>query len=99
MNKRVLLPGVFGAVAMFVWTFIAHMALPLGENGIQQISNEQQLLDLMNTTIPSPGMYIFPNMPPGGDQAVYEKRIASGPSGLMTYFPKRDFNFGKALGI
>ncbi|HEV2690768.1 MAG TPA: hypothetical protein VGV35_19565 [Bryobacteraceae bacterium] len=99
MNKRVLLAGVLGAVAMYLWIFIAHMALPLGEAGIQQISNEQPLLGLMNSTIPSQGLYMFPNMPPGGDQKEYMQKVANGPSGMIVYFPKRDFLFGKSLAI
>ncbi len=99
MNKRVLLAGVLGAVAMFLWTFVAHMLLPLGEAGIQQISNEQALLTQMNSTISAPGMYMFPNMPPGNDQAAYQQKIENGPSGMLIYFPKRDFSFGKSLGI
>lgn len=44
MGKRIILAGVLGGVGMFVWSSIAHMALPLGEAGIQEISNEQALL-------------------------------------------------------
>jgi len=99
MNKRVLLAGVLGALAMFVWTFIAHMALPLGEAGIKQIDNEQPLLTTMQSTLSSHGIYMFPNMPPGSDQSANEKKIASGPSGLLIYFPNREFSFGQALGV
>ncbi|HYL74110.1 MAG TPA: hypothetical protein VEU96_07870 [Bryobacteraceae bacterium] len=99
MNKRVLLAGVLGAVAMFIWTFIAHELLPLGEAGIQQISNEQALLTQMSSTISAHGMYMFPNMPPGNDQAAYQQKLANGPSGMLIYFPKRDFAFGKSLAI
>ena len=28
MTKRIILAGVLGAIAMFIWTAIAHMALP-----------------------------------------------------------------------
>jgi hypothetical protein len=97
MNKRVMLAGVLGALAMFVWTFIAHMVLPLGENGIKQIDNEQALLTTMQSTLSAHGFYMFPNMPSGGDQTENEKKIASGPSGMLIYFPKRDFSFGQAL--
>jgi len=34
---RILLAGVIGAIAMFIWTSFAHMALPLGEAGINEI--------------------------------------------------------------
>jgi len=99
MTKRAVLAGIVGAVGMYIWIFIAHMLLPLGEAGIQQISNEQALLTQMNSTITAPGLYMFPNLAPGGDQAEYQRKIESGPSGLMMYFPKRSFNFGKSLAI
>src|SRR5690348_17701446 len=99
MNKRVLLAGILGAVAMFLWTFLAHMLLPLGEAGVQQIPNEQPLLTLMSSTIPAHGVYLFPNMTPGSSQAEYQRKIENGPSGMLIYFPKRDFSFGKALAI
>ncbi len=48
---------------------IRHMVLPLGEAGIKQIDKEQALLASMQSTLAAPGFYMFPNMPPGGDQA------------------------------
>lgn len=38
---------------MFIWTSLAHVLLPLGESGIQEIRNEQAVL--------SPGMGLGPN--------------------------------------
>ena len=99
MNKRVLLAGVLGAVAMFLWSAVAHMALPLGEAGIRQIPKEEALLSTMQSTLSEPGLYMFPNMAPGGDMAQQEQKIAKGPSGMLMYFPKRDFVFGQLLGV
>jgi len=99
MNKRVLLAGVFGGIAMFVWSSIAHMVLPLGEAGIRQIDKEEALLVTMQSTLNQPGFYMFPKMPPGNDQAAYQAKIANGPSGMMVYFPRREFAFGKLLGV
>jgi hypothetical protein len=99
MNKRVLLAGALGAVAMFLWSFIAHMALPLGEAGIRQIPKEEALLSTMQSTLSEPGLYMFPNMAPGSDMAANEQKIATGPSGMLLYFPKRDFAFGQSLGV
>jgi hypothetical protein len=84
---------------MFFWIFIAHMALPLGEAGIREIGNEEPLLAAMKSTLQSPGMYIFPNMAAGSDQTANEKKIATGPSGLLIDFPARNFQFGKSLVI
>ena len=99
MNKRVLLAGSLGGIAMFVWTSIAHMALPLGQSGVRQIDREDALLSTMQSTLSQPGFYLFPKMPPGNDQAAYVAKIANGPSGLMVYHPRRDYAIGKLLGV
>ena len=39
-DMRILLAGILGGIVMFIWTSIAHMALPLGEVGINEIPNE-----------------------------------------------------------
>jgi hypothetical protein len=98
VNKRTLIAGLLGAVAMYFWVFLAHMALPLGEAGIRQIDNEEPLLAVMKTTLPDRGMYMFPRMDPQ-DQAANEKKMASGPSGILVYFPSREFQFGTSLAI
>ena len=99
MNKRLFLAGVLSAVAMFIWSGIAHMALPLGEAGIKQIDKEEPLLNILPSTLSAPGFYIFPKMTPGTPEADYQKKVATGPSGMLIYFPSRDFSFGKALAI
>ena len=99
MDKKLLIASFLGSLAMYLWVSIAHMALPLGEAGIKQIDNEEPLLAAMKSTLRSPGMYMFPRMEPGGDQAENEKKMATGPSGILVYFPTRDFQFGKSLAI
>src|SRR5438132_9613595 len=93
MNKRLILAGGLSAVAMFLWSAVAHMTLPLGEAGIKQIDKEEGLLTTMQSTLSAPGFYMFPNMAPGTDEAQYQKKVANGPSGMLIYFPKRDFVF------
>ena len=83
MNKRVFLAGVLSAVAMFLWSGIAHMALPLGEAGIQQIDKEDALLSTLQSTLSTRGFYMFPKMAPGTPEAEYQKKVATGPSGVM----------------
>jgi hypothetical protein len=48
---RILLAGILGGIVMFVWTSIAHMALPLGEAGIGEIPNESVVLSAMQSSI------------------------------------------------
>ena len=48
---RILLAGMLGGIAMFVWTSIAHVALPLREAGINEIPNESVVLSAMQSSI------------------------------------------------
>ena len=62
-DMRILVAGVLGGIAMYVWTSIAHMALPLREAGINEIPNESVVLIAMQSSIgekTGPGLYVFP---------------------------------------
>lgn len=106
---KILLTGFLGALAMFIWTSIAHMALPLGEVGISEIPNESAVLAAMQSSIAEKsGLYFFPGLGVGPDATKQEKneamkqaaaKMAGGPSGLLLYNYARPFAFGKALTI
>jgi hypothetical protein len=107
---KILLAGVLGGIVMFVWTSIAHMALPLGEAGINEIPNESAMLTAMQSSIgDNAGLYIFPGLGVGKNATRDKKneamkqmqqRIAANPSGILMYHPPgRPFAFGKSLAI
>jgi hypothetical protein len=107
---RILLAGILGGIVMFIWTSIAHMALPLGEAGINEIPNESAVLGAMQSNIgDKTGLYIFPGLGVGKNATREEKsaamkqmqqRIAANPSGILMYHPPgRPFAFGKALVV
>jgi len=59
---RILLAGILGRIAMFVWTSIAHVALPVGEARINEIPNESVALSAMqSSTGETTGFYVFPH--------------------------------------
>ncbi|MEY2518888.1 MAG: hypothetical protein QOF24_647 [Verrucomicrobiota bacterium] len=97
MTKRIILAGVLGAIAMFIWTAIAHMALPLGEAGIGEIPNDEAVLAALQTGAGNKtGLYILPGMGLGPDATHaqrsaamkdYEAKLAKNPSGLLMYHP------------
>ncbi len=65
-DMRILRAGVLGGIVMFVWTSIAHMALPLGEAGINEIPNESAVLSAMQSSIGDKTcLYIFPDLGAG----------------------------------
>jgi hypothetical protein len=106
---KILFAGILGGIAMFIWTSIAHLVLPLGEFGIREISNESAVLSAMQSNIgDQTGLYIFPGLSVGKNATRQEKneamkqiaaKAASGPSGLLMYHPTRLFTFGKWMGI
>ena len=110
-TTRILLAGVLGAVAMFVWTAIAHMALPLGEAGVQNTMDDEALLTAMKSTVKDKdGLYIYPTMglPPDATHAQqsasmekYPEKLEKNPSGFFIYHPagSRPMNMGKYLTI
>ena len=106
---RILLAGVVGGIVMFVWTSIAHMALPLGEAGIREIPNEATVVSAMQGSIgQQSGLYIFPGPGVGKNTTRQEKneamkrigeKMAANPSGILMYHPAgRPFTIGKWLG-
>ena len=109
MSGRVLLAGILGGIAMFIWSFVAHDLLPLGEIGVRQFENEDAMLDALKTNVgDAPGFYHFPGHHAGPNASAHEKseaikrameKAATGPSGILIYHPTRRFAFGKLLGI
>src|SRR5689334_21110966 len=97
MGKRVVLAGLLGGIAMFVWSSIKQIALRLSDAGISEIPNEQPLLATLQSTLSSaPGLYMFPGFGLGPDathqqktaaMSQYEKKLAASPSGLLMYHP------------
>ena len=59
-DMRILLAGVLGGIVMFIWTSIAHMALPLGEAGIAEIPNESTVLSAMQSSMGEKASLYFP---------------------------------------
>lgn len=107
---KVLLAGIFGGIVMFIWTSIAHMALPLGEAGLGEIPNESAVLSAMQSNIgDQTGLYIFPGPGQGKNATRQEKneamkhmgeKIATNPSGILMYHPPgRPLVLGKLLGV
>ncbi len=107
---KILLAGILGGIVMFIWTSIAHMALPLGEAGIREIPNEAAVLSEMQSNIgENTGLYIFPGLGVSKDASRQEKseamkhmseKMAANPSGILMYHaPGRPFALGKSLGI
>jgi hypothetical protein len=97
MTKRIVLAGLLGGISMFMWMSLAHVVLPLGETGVQEMQNEPAVLDAMHASLgEKSGLYAFPGMGLGPDATNqqknaamqhYDEKLAANPSGLLVYHP------------
>jgi hypothetical protein len=87
---KMILAGIAGGIAMFIWTSFAHMALPLGQTGFSQIPDEAPVLASMHQSIgANSGLYFFPwvDMKSSGAEAEEAAKLKVNPSGLLIYHP------------
>jgi hypothetical protein len=103
--KRIILGGILGGIAMFMWEGLAHEVLPLGEAGIKGLQNEQPVMASLKDNVKEAGFYIFPWMDttPGlsKDQAMQKtmEKAKIGPAGIMVVAPGGvAYNMGVLLG-
>jgi len=109
MTTRAFVAAILGGITMFIWSFLAHDLLPLGETGMREFKNEAAMLDALKTNLgDAHGLYHFPGHKAGPNATRQEKsdamkrameKAASGPSGVLLYHSTREFSFGKLLGI
>lgn len=80
---RVLLAGILGGIAMFVWSSIAHLATPLASAGIAVLPDEQVTINSLAATLGEhEGLFLFPSMATAGGESAKE-----GPVGFLVYHP------------
>ena len=99
MNKRILLAGLLGGIALFMWGSLSHIVLGLGSVGIKEIPRAQEAAveSSLRAALPESGFYIFPGMgiPAGAStqdkQAatkLYEQKYRQGPNGILIFHPE-----------
>ena len=108
---RILLAALLGGFAMFVWNWLAHEVLPLGEAGVHEIPNEAVVLGVMQNNIrEAAGFYIFPGFGLGPSPTRAEQneamkhmdeKLARNPSGILIYHPAgaRPMNIVRLLSV
>jgi hypothetical protein len=96
MNFKVLIAGLAGGVALFLWGFVAHMVLPLGQAGFKVLPYPDKVLPAVSAQVKEPGLYVFPwpESPPGIPMPVNQesqKQAAqmyqTSPHGLLLFYP------------
>ena len=107
---KLILAALLGALAIFLWEFVAHTFTPLGEAGLGYLPNSETATSSLKSAIGAKaGMYIFPTGGATADSSREEKQKAmermmeemkTKPSGLLVYKPAgTEFHFGKNLAV
>lgn len=69
---RIGIAALLGAIVLFVWQFVSHTLLPVGEMGFRAPQNENVVLQAVSAGLPGPGIYALPYIDPArmNDDAV-----------------------------
>lgn len=71
---RYIIAALLGAIVVFLWGFVAHMLLPIGEMGMRKPANEDVVLQAVASGLPQQGIYLLPHIDPEkmGDKATVD---------------------------
>ncbi len=95
VTRKVLLGGMAGGVALFVWSVVAWTLLPLHSPSVRRLPAEEQVIGALVTAKTSAGFYVIPGLPdPSGSlkerqeaMKAWEERAGHGPVATLVYNP------------
>ena len=61
---RIVVAGLVGGLAMFLWGAVSHMLLPIGEAGHRTATQQQVVLDALARSTSGEGVYMYPGIAP-----------------------------------
>jgi hypothetical protein len=95
------LPIVLAAVAVFIASWVIHMALPWHRGDYRQVSQETQLMDAVRPLAIEPGDYMVPrpNSMAEMKSSEFLDKLKKGPVMVMTVFPNGPFEMASSLGL
>src|SRR5437764_10193170 len=107
---KLLLAALLGALAIFLWEFVAHMFTPLGEAGMNYLPKPATVSSSLESAIGrKAGMYIFPTGGATAESSGQEKQKAmkgtneemkTNASGLIIYTPPgTEFHFRNHVAV
>src|SRR5213079_7930 len=102
MSTRIFFAGILGGIVMFIWSFIAHELLPIGELGVREIPNEDALTSAIESNLGDKiGFYIFPSpgLSPGATRAEKEEGMKKAEQKMAPGRPVCSFTSPSACSI
>ncbi len=90
--KSIFLGGGLAGVVLFIWGAVAHMLLPLGNMGMQELPHSTSVTYALDLALDGPGLYVFPWMDDTKGMskealAEWEADYRDGPVGMILYRP------------
>ena len=91
--KKFLLPGIVGGIVYFLWSFVSHMATPIGQMGIKTVdANEDVVISTLKSNMQQPGFYMLPGAgmlgnPTEAQRTAVEAKYKAGPTAIVVYSP------------
>jgi len=78
MTTRMLIAGLVGAIVMFLWMGVAHVATPLAQIGFSKLPNETAVAQALHTgTGDRAGLFYVPWEPDVGKDPAASKRLTA----------------------
>jgi hypothetical protein len=94
---KIIIAGIVGGILIFIWGFVAHMQLGIGEMGVQPLSPQQEsaIMPVLRENVRAPGFYFMPggagaenmNKMTPEQMNAYEEKYKAGASGIMVIAP------------
>ncbi|HKY33593.1 MAG TPA: hypothetical protein VJV23_13770 [Candidatus Polarisedimenticolia bacterium] len=95
------LPILLSAVAVFLASFVAWMILPFHKSDFRRLPSEEQVVSAIRASKAGPGQYMFPycESPEEMKNPEFMKKLAEGPSGMLTLRKPGPPNMGSAMAV
>lgn len=89
---RILVAGLIGGLVIFIWSAIAHTALPIGEAGFKVPAQQEAVLAALSRSTAGEGVYMYPSMAmeqyrDEAASAAFEQRSRGKPYAFVIYQP------------
>lgn len=95
------LPILLSAVLVFAASTVIHMFLGYHNGDFLKLPKEDELLEGLSKYNLAPGEYVFPWSSHGKEmrKPEYKAKLARGPAGFITVFPKGPLGMGMSLSL
>jgi len=62
MGKRFIIAVAAATILIYVWGFIAYMAIPINRHIVRPFEHKQEVVDILDKATFGDGIYLYPNM-------------------------------------